>query len=70
LAGLLIGCGKKVKFCRIFRDRFAEKLANFTGNFGENFVEKHSVKQANFVGIFWSNFARSQSNFAVFCVFL
>ena len=30
-SGLLIGCGKKGKFRGIFRVRFTEKLANFTG---------------------------------------
>ena len=30
-SGLLIGCRKKVKFPGIFRDRFAEKLADFAG---------------------------------------
>ena len=30
-AGLLIGHGKKVKFCRIFRGKFVEKSADFAG---------------------------------------
>ena len=41
---LLIGRGKKVKFRRIFRDKFAEKLANFKGIFGVNFADKQSIK--------------------------
>ena len=28
-SGLLVGCSKKVKFRGIFRDKFAEKMANF-----------------------------------------
>ena len=35
---------KKVKFRRIFKDKFAEKLANFTGIFGVNFADKQSIK--------------------------
>ena len=30
-SGLLVGRGKKVKFCGIFRDKFAEKTADFAG---------------------------------------
>ena len=33
--GLLIGCGKKVKFCHIFRDKLVEKMADFRGNLWE-----------------------------------
>ena len=44
IPGLLIGRGKKVKFCRIFRDKFAEKLANFMGILGVNFADKQSIK--------------------------
>ena len=38
--GLLIGQGKKVKFCGILRAKFTEKSANFTGIFGANFTKK------------------------------
>ena len=44
MSGLLVGRGKKVKFCGIFRDKFEEKTADFTGisrefrgNFGGQF---------------------------------
>ena len=30
-SGLLVGRGKKVKFRGIFRDKFAEETADFTG---------------------------------------
>ena len=58
--GLLIGRGKKVKFCRIFRDKFAEKSADFAGIFKVNFAEKQSVKMADFVLIFRANFTSNQ----------
>ena len=50
LAGLLIGLGRKVKFLGIFRDKFAEKSADFAGVFGVNFTEKQSVKNGRFSG--------------------
>ena len=31
ITGFLVGREKKVKFCGIFRDKFAEKMADFTG---------------------------------------
>jgi len=31
LAGLLVGRGKKVKFSGMFRDKYAEKTADFAG---------------------------------------
>ena len=31
MSGLLLGCGKKVKFRGIFRDKFEEKMANLAG---------------------------------------
>ena len=31
MSGLLVGRGKKVKFSGIFRDKFAEKTADFAG---------------------------------------
>ena len=39
-AGLLVGRGKKVKFRGIFREKFAEKMANFAGIFEASFAEK------------------------------
>ena len=37
--GPLTGCGEKVKFCGIFRDKFIEKLADFAEMLGANFAE-------------------------------
>ena len=54
--GLLIGRGKKVKFCRIFRDKFAEKSADFAGIFRVNFAEKQSVKNGRFCAYFQGKF--------------
>ena len=54
--GLLIGCGKKVKFCRIFREKFAEKSADFAGIFRVNFAEKQSVKNGRFCAYFQGKF--------------
>lgn len=58
--GLLIGGGKKVTFCRILKDKFAEKSANFAGslmgNFGANFSEKQLVKNDRFCGNFQGKF--------------
>ena len=39
LTGLLVGRRKKVKFRRIFRDKFAEKMADFAGIFEASFAE-------------------------------
>ena len=44
-AGLLIGCGKKVKFRGIFRDKITENSADFAGIFGANLAGKQSVKK-------------------------
>ena len=41
-AGLLIGSGKKTKFCAIFSGKFAEKSAHFAGIFGANFAENQN----------------------------
>ena len=43
-AGLLIGCGKKIQFHGIFRDRFAEQSAYFADILGANFAGKQSDK--------------------------
>jgi len=44
----LVGCGKKVKFCRIFRDKFTEKNSlfrwNFWGILEASFAKKRWVK--------------------------
>ena len=54
---------EKVKFQGIFRDKFAEKLADFVGIsrefWGVNFTKKQSVKTADFVVIFKAKFARN-----------
>ena len=56
-SGLLKGHGKKVKFRGIFRDRFAEKLANFTEIFRANFAKKkQSIKSGRFHGNFLGKF--------------
>ena len=47
---------EKVKFRRIFRGKFLEKSANFTGNFGGNFAKKQSVKNSWFHWIFLGKF--------------
>ena len=52
LSGRLIGRGKKVKFCWIFRDKIAEKLANFAGIFGANLAGKQSVKKQQILWLF------------------
>ena len=49
--GLLVGCGKKVKFRGIFRDKFAGKTADFAGIFEASFAEKRLVlRTVDFVG--------------------
>ena len=59
ILGLQIGRGKKVKFRRIFRDRFTEKSADFAGIFRANVTENQSVKNGwlcnNFLANFTSN---------------
>ena len=52
LSGLLIGCGKKVKFRWIFRDKIAEKSANFAGIFRANLAGKQSVKKQQTLWLF------------------
>ena len=48
---------EKVKFRRIFRGKFLEKSADFTGNFvGGNFAKKQSVKNCRFRWIFFGKF--------------
>ena len=52
--------GKIGRFCGIFvgkKSKFAEKLTDFTGNFGGNFAKKQSVKTADFVGFFGGKFS-------------
>ena len=56
LAGLLIGLERKSQISRIFRDKFAEKSADFAGVFGANFTEKQSVKNGRFCGYFQGKF--------------
>ena len=53
--------GRKVKLRRIFRGKFSEKSADFTGNF----AKKQSVKNSQFRWIFfWANLAKLDQ----FCV--
>ena len=47
-----MGRGKKVKFRRIFRDKIAEKSADFTGIFGANLAGKQSVKKQRILWLF------------------
>ena len=44
-AGLLIGQGQKVKFCKFFRVKFPGKMAYIPGNLQANVAEKRSVKR-------------------------
>ena len=65
LTGLLMDCGKKVKFRGIFRDKIVEKSAIFAGIsrefLGTNLAGKQLVKNGGFCGYFEANFARNQS---------
>ena len=47
---------KKVKFLRMFRDKLAEKSADFVGIFGVNFADKQSIKYGCFCGNFLGKF--------------
>jgi len=50
-SGLLIGHGEKFKFCRIFRDKFAEKRLiswKIHRHFRANFAEKQLIKNGWF----------------------
>ena len=68
-AGLLVGRGKKVKFRRIFRDKFAEKNSRFHGNFAgileASFTEKRLVKKGRFRESFPSKFRWKAIGFAL-----
>ena len=75
LSGRLIGRGKKVKFCWIFRDKIAEKLANFTGIFGANLAGKQSLKKQQILWLFSGQISLEIDRFcadqtSVFNVFL
>ena len=52
-SGLLIFHGKKAKFCRIFRGKFAEKSADFAGK---------KVKICGKIGQCWEIFAGKSQN--------
>jgi len=61
-ARLPTGCGKKVYFHRIFRNKFAKKTGgfheNFTGIFKANITENGLVKTTdNLWEFFWAKFA-------------
>ena len=55
-SGLLTGRGRKRQISRDFTDKFAEKMADFTGVFGANFTKKQSVKNGEFCGYFQGKF--------------
>lgn len=61
--GLLVGCGKKVIFCGIFRGKFREKMADFAGNVrkfsGPISLKKPLVEMTDFVEIFWAHLLKS-----------
>ena len=63
LAGLLIGRGRKSQISGDFRDKLAEKSANFaviSQEFsGQTSPKRIRKKKANFVVIFKANFARN-----------
>ena len=66
---------KKVKFCWIFRDKIAEKLANFAGIFGANLAGKLSVKKQQILWLFSGQISLEIDRFcadqtSVFNVFL
>ena len=58
---------KKVKFCRIFRDKFVEKMADFAGIFEASFAEKRLVNNGRFHGRFPSKFCWKAIGFALIC---
>ena len=58
--GLLIGRGKKAKFCGIFRCKFAKKSADFTGFSREK--SQHSQKNR----LILRDFSGKKSNFEGF----
>ena len=75
LSGCLIGRGKKVKFRWIFRDKMAEKPANFVGIFWANLAGKQSVKKQWIWWLFSGQISREIDGFctdqtSVFNVFL
>ena len=74
-AGLLIGHEKKVKFRRIFRDKFAEKSVDFAGIFGANFTEKQIGKKWPMLWLFLGQISLEIDQFcadqtSIFDVFL
>ena len=62
-AGVLIGRRKKVKFCGIFRGKFAEKSTDFEGIFGANLAKNQSVKKGRFWGYFWGKTSLQKDRF-------
>ena len=74
-SGLLIIRGKKVKFCRIFGDKIAEKSVDFAGIFRANLAGKQSVKKWRILWLFsgqiWQEIDRfCADQTSVFNVFL
>ena len=75
LSGLLIDCGKKVKFRGIFRDKIAEKLADFARIFWANLARKQSLKKWRILWLFSGQISLEIDRFcadqtSVFNVFL
>ena len=59
---------KKVKFCGIFRDKFAEKSADFVGTCGSFRGKRHpkqSVKNGRFYGYFQGKFRKKSIGFVL-----
>ena len=65
VTGLLVGHRKKVKIRGIFRDKFAEKKADFAGICEVNFAEKRLVKNGRFRKSFPSKFRWKAIGFAL-----
>ena len=63
-SGLLVFRRKKTKCCGIFRGKFAEKSADFTGNVRGRASDISRKKKAKFRGIFRGKFAEKSADFA------
>ena len=62
-SGLLVFRRKKTKCCGIFRGKFAEKSADFTGNVRGRASDISRKKKAKFRGIFRGKFAEKSADF-------
>ena len=65
-SGLLVFRRKKTKCCGIFRGKFVEKSADFTGNVRGRASDISRKKKAKFRGIFRGKFAEKSADFAGF----